>query len=171
VRRPAVVALVASLAACGAQERGVVNGRPDDPIVAISEGACPTNTCPVYDLTLRPGGAYILNGEAFVKIPGVTAGELGEDAWTGAQRVLEDAGFWALPPDQTSRTLDACHAETPTVRVTWRLADGKQKTIAYEAGCDRRKTAELIAKLRETMGFNQLVWTDERFRFEGPAPR
>lgn len=161
-----------ALAACGGpDEQGVTQGRVDDPVIVLSEGPCPADACPVYDMTLHPGGKYTLNGVKYVRAVGVTSGNIGPAAWTTAEALLEDAKFWSMPKDQTSASISGCHAETPVVQITWRMEDGKQKTLAYEAGCGVQATTLLISQLRDALQFQDLVWTDERFDFEGPGPR
>lgn len=160
------------LAACGEpREVGVTHSRPGDPVIVLSEGACPADACPVYDFTLHPDGSYLMNGVEFVRAPGVTQGNIGPAAYTTAAALLEEADFWTIPHDQTSAKLSNCHKETPTVRITWRLEDGKQKTLSYEAGCGVQETTLLVSQLREALQFQDLVWTNERFDFEGPGPR
>jgi hypothetical protein len=160
------------LAACGEPpEVGVTRSRPDDPVIVLSEGTCPADACPVYDMTLHPNGDYMLNGVRFVKTVGVSEGNIGPEAWTAAEAVLEEAGFWTILHNQTSTGLDNCHSETPVVQITWRLEDGKQKTLAYEPGCNQRETTLLVSQLRDALHFQDLVWTNDRFEFEGPGPR
>ena len=55
-------------------------------------GACP-QTCPIYDMTLHPDGAYTLNGQKFIKQTGVTEGNIGKGAWDAAEyATVPDAG-------------------------------------------------------------------------------
>jgi hypothetical protein len=53
------------------------------------------------------------------------------------------------------------------VQVTWRTAEGKQKTITYTAGCGGPEMRQAIVGLREAMGFGNLVWTEDRFAPDG----
>jgi len=148
--------------ACSAGEQGVTQAQPDDPVISLSEGPC-LGTCPVYDMTLHADGAYVLNGERFVKATGVSEGKLGKQAWSKAQAALEKAGFWSLKPVQTPETLATCHTDAPTAKVTWRTAEGKEKTVTYDAGCGVQEMQTLVSELREALGFGDLVWTDDRF--------
>ena len=154
------------LAACSPSEQGVSTARSGDPVIVLSEGAC-DQTCPVYDMTLHPDGSYLLNGARFVKTAGVTEGKLDGSAWTAAQAALDEASFWTLEPNQTSSDHPSCVEGTPTVSVTVRLADGKQKTLTYRAGCGGEEGRALIPALREAFTFHDLVWTDERFAPDG----
>jgi hypothetical protein len=149
-------------AACSRGEEGLVQGQSGDPVVSLSEGAC-NGTCPVYDLTVHANGTYILNGQRFVKTTGVSEGDIGADAFSAAVGVLEDAGFWTMRPVQTMETLQNCQTDAPTVLVTWREDSGKEKTVAYNAGCGVRKTQEMISRLRTALKFDDLVWTDAKF--------
>lgn len=159
--------LVAALAAgCSPGEKGVITARAGDPVVVIAEGEC-DQTCPVYDMTLHPDGSYLLNGVRFVKSPGVTEGKVDSSAWTAAQAALEKAGFWALEPDQTSSAQPSCVSGAPTVSITARTKDGKQKTLSYKAGCGGEEGQALIPELRAAMHFDELVWTDDRFAPDG----
>ncbi|MEZ5939002.1 MAG: DUF6438 domain-containing protein [Hyphomonadaceae bacterium] len=155
---------VSVVTACSGGEQGVIQAQPDDPVIVLSEGACPT-TCPVYDMTLHGDGSYVLNGVRFVKTTGVTTGQLGPEAWSGAQSALEDAGFWAMKPKQTPETLGICHPDAPTVQVTWRTETGKEKTVVYDAGCGVDKTQKMIVALRAALNFERLVWSDQRFDY------
>ena len=53
------------------------------------------------------------------------------------------------------------------MNVTWRNEAGKQKTIAYTAGCGGPEMRPLVIALRQAMSFDSLVWTDERFSPDG----
>lgn len=163
-RRSAYVALYALLAAagCSGGEQGVVLKQGGDPVVVLSEHEC-RGTCPVYDITLHPDGAYLLNGTKFVKTEGVSEGTLGADAWTEAVDALENAGFWSLKPTQTAETLPNCVTDAPDAVITWRDEEGREKTVVYNAGCGVPKMQKLVQALRGAMNFDGLVWTDERF--------
>lgn len=148
--------------ACSQGEQGVAQAQPDDPVITLSEGPCPIN-CPVYDMTLHADGSYILNAVRFVKETGVSEGKLGRNAWDAAEDALEKADFWKVKPEQTPDTLPTCQPDAPTATITWRTADGKEKTVTYNAGCGVREMQQLVASLRDAMAFGDLVWTDERF--------
>ncbi len=158
-----VAGLAAAIAvACSSGEQGVVQGQTKDPVIVLSEGAC-FGTCPIYDLTLHPDGSYVLNGVRFVKQTGVSDGNIGKAAWTEAEKALGDAKFWTLLPEQTMRTLQNCHTDAPTVKITWRTEEGKEKTLTYYAGCGVRDIENLVRSLRTALHFEELVWTDARF--------
>jgi hypothetical protein len=148
--------------ACSQGEQGVLQGQADDPVISLSEGPCPIN-CPIYDMTLHADGSYILNAERFVKTAGVSEGKLGKDAWSAAEDALEKAGFWNVKPVQTPDTLSNCQPDAPNAKITWRTAEGKEKTVTYNAGCGIPEMQELVASLRDAMAFGDLVWTDDRF--------
>jgi hypothetical protein len=164
--RLAAILLGFALAACSPGEVGVETVHTGDPAIVLSEGEC-DQTCPVYDMTLKPDGSYLLNGVKFVKTPGVSDGGLGTDAWSAAQKALSDANFWNLPPDQTSSTQTSCQPGTPTVSITWRTGEGKQKTLNYRAGCGGPEGRTLVPALRAAMQFDSLVWTEDRFAPDG----
>jgi hypothetical protein len=148
--------------ACSPSEQGVIQAQPDDPVISLSEGPCPA-TCPVYDMTLHPNGAYLLNSVRFVKGEGVTEGNIGRASYTAAEQALKDAGFWTLKPEQTMQTMLNCHPEAPTAKITWRTTEGKEKTVTYYAGCGVAKMQQLVGALRDAMKFERLVWTDDAF--------
>lgn len=166
--RLAAIAAAASAvaAACSPAEQGVSQAQTGDAVVVLSEGEC-AQTCPVYDMTLHPDGSYALNGVKFVKSEGVSKGNLGPDAFNAAETALTEAGFWTLPTNQTSAVSENCHPGAPTVNVTWRTDAGKQKTIAYTAGCGGPEMRNAVIALRQAMSFDALVWTDERFGPDG----
>lgn len=164
-----VVALAVMLAACSAQEVGVTQGHANEPVIVLSEGACPHNTCPVYDMTLHGDGSYVLNGVRYVKTVGVIDGNLGADAWTAAEKVLEDAQFWGMSTPETAAKLPHCQPDAPTVQVTWRTDKGREKTLVYDAGCGVAETRDMISRLRTALQFEKLVWTNEKFRFDAAA--
>jgi len=159
-----VTAAVSATAAvaCSPAEQGVSQSQTGEAVIVLSEGAC-EQTCPVYDMTLHPDGSYILNGVKFVKATGVSEGNLGADAWKAAENALTEASFWTLPANQTSSTSENCQSGAPTVSVIWRTDEGKQKTIAYTAGCGAPEMRGVVVALRQAMSFDDLVWTDERF--------
>ncbi|HOY79083.1 MAG TPA: DUF6438 domain-containing protein [Hyphomonadaceae bacterium] len=167
LRTLAIAAAVSAVAtACSPAEQGVSQAQTGDAVVVLSEEAC-EQTCPVYDMTLHPDGAYALNGVKFVRSIGVSEGNLGADAFKAAETALTEANFWTLPANQTSAVSENCHAGAPTVNVTWRNDAGKQKTIAYTAGCGGPEMRKIVVALREAMSFHALVWTDERFAPDG----
>ncbi len=159
-------AAIAAAAACSPAEQGITQAQTGDAVVVLSEGEC-DQTCPVYDMTLHPDGSYALNGVKFVKTPGVSEGKLRPDAFKAAEAALTEAGFWTLPTNQTSAVSENCHKGAPTVNVTWRTDAGKQKSIAYTAGCGGPEMRTAIIALRQAMSFDTLVWTDERFGPDG----
>jgi hypothetical protein len=159
-------ALAFQLGACSGQEVGVTQGHNDEPVIVLSEGACPHDTCPVYDMTLHGDGSYILNGVRYVKTVGVTDGNLGAEAWTGAEKVLEDAQFWGMAARETADKLPNCQPDAPTVQVTWRTDKGKEKTLVYNAGCGVPATRDMISRLRTALQFEKLVWTNEKFPYD-----
>jgi hypothetical protein len=159
-----IAAMLATvIVACSPSEQGVAQSQPGDAIISISEGPCPADSCPVYDMTLRQNGDYILHGVRFVKAEGVSEGNLGPDAWVQAEKELTDAGFWVLDPVQTPDTRANCVSGAPTVLITWRTEEGKTKTLTYDAGCGVRPVNQMISRLRTAMHFEGLVWTDDRF--------
>mgnify|MGYP000676648101 CR=1 FL=1 len=160
-----IVAAIA-IAGCSGSEIGIETVHSDDPVIVLSEGEC-DQTCPVYDMTLKPDGSYLLNGVRFVKTSGVSDGGLGTDAWAAAEKALTDASFWLIAPDQTSSTQTTCQSGAPIAAVTWRTADGKQKTLNYRAGCGGPEGRALIPALRAAMQFDALVWTEDRFAPDG----
>jgi len=167
LRTLAIAAAVSAAAtACSPAEQGVSQAQTGDAVVVLSEEAC-EQTCPVYDMTLHPDGAYALNGVKFVKSIGVSEGNLGADAFKAAETALTEANFWTLPPNQTSAASENCHSGAPTVNVTWRDNAGKQKTVAYTVGCGGPEMKTVVMALREAMSFNALVWTNERFAPDG----
>jgi len=152
----------AIVTACSSGEQGVTMAQPDDPVIVLSEGPC-LGPCPIYDMTLHADGSYLLHGERFVKTAGVSEGKLGKKAWDESVAALEKSNFWKLKPVQTLDTLPNCHTDAPTAKVTWRTAEGKEKTVTYNAGCGVREMQNLVAALREAMGYGDLVWTEDRF--------
>ena len=157
------VALAAAIVtACSDGEKGVIQAQAGDAVIALSEGECDV-TCPIYDMTLHPDGKYVLNGVRFVKTSGVSEGDIGEPAWTAAEKVLADAGFWIMEPEQTAETLANCKDGAPTAKITWRTEEGKEKTVTYYAGCGVRKMEDIVRSLRAALDFEYLVWTNDRF--------
>ena len=157
------VALAAAVAAaCSPAEEGVVQAQTDDPVISLSEGPCPV-TCPVYDMTIHPNGAYVLNSVRFVRGEGVSEGNVGRASYTAAEQALKDAGFWTLKTEQTMDTMHNCQPDAPMAKITWRTSDGKEKTVTYYAGCGVPKMQQLVGALRNAMKFERLVWTEDRF--------
>ncbi|HVY89645.1 MAG TPA: DUF6438 domain-containing protein [Hyphomonadaceae bacterium] len=163
----AAALIAAILVACSSGEQGVVQAQQHDAVVSLSEEGCPPDTCPVYDMTLHPDGAYTLNSARFVKGAGVTQGNIGKSSFKSAETALKDSGFWELKPQQVKSTMYNCQDGAPTVKITWRTDDGKEKTVTYNAGCNVEKMKDLMRALRASLKFEDLVWTDERFRPDG----
>ncbi len=160
----------AALPACSApKETGVIAGTPGNPTISISEGAC-NDTCPVYSMTLHPDGSYALLGARFVKSEGLSEGNIGPEAYEAAQRVLERADFWKMKQIQTPETVSPCQDGGPEVLVTWRMDDGKEKTVTYNGGCEMHETRGMVAALRIALRFDDLVWTNRKFEFIPKPP-
>ncbi len=170
IRIPLGMALAGMIAAvggaCSPSEQGVIKAQTGEPVIVLSEGACEA-TCPVYAMTLRPDGSYLLHAERFVRDPGVHRGELGAAAWTKAEAALEEASFWTQAPEQTSSTLPSCQPDPPVVSITWRTAEGRQKTLNYRVGCGDAAIRAAVVDLRAAMSFQTLIWTDARFAPDG----
>lgn len=158
--------LAISACACSQAEQGVVTAQKNDAVIVLTEGACEA-TCPIYAMTLHPDGSYVLHAEKFVKSEGVHEGQLDASAWTQAEATLEGINFWALKPEQTSSSLPSCQPGPPLVSITWRTAEGRQKTLNYRVGCGDSAVREAVAELRSAMSFHELVWSDERFAPDG----
>jgi hypothetical protein len=158
--------LAISACACSQAEQGVMTAQKNDPVIVLTEGACEA-TCPIYAMTLHPDGSYVLHAEKFVKSPGVHEGQLGEAAWAKAEATLEDIKFWTLKPEQTTSSLPSCQPGPPVVSITWRTAEGRQKTLNYRVGCGDNTVRAAVAELRSAMSFHDLVWSDERFAPDG----
>lgn len=162
-----VAGMIAALtAACSPAEQGVIKAQTGEPVIVLTEGECEA-TCPVYAMTLRPDGSYLLHAERFVKDPGVHEGTLDAAAWTAAEEALEEASFWTQAPEQTTSTLPSCQRAPPVVSITWRTAEGRQKTLNYRVGCGDAAIRQLVGQLRAAMSFDDLIWTDERFAPDG----
>lgn len=162
-----VAGSLATLAcACSPAEQGVIKAQEGDAVIVLAEGACET-TCPVYATTLHPDGSYMMHGERFVRTIGVQEGVLDQTAWARAETALEEVQFWTLKPDQTASSLPSCQPGPPVVDITWRTAEGRQKTLKYRVGCGENAIRRLVAELRAAMSFDELVWTDERFAPDG----
>lgn len=164
--RPALWSALVAVAACSPAEKGVAMVHSGDPVIVLSEGEC-DQQCPIYDMTLRQDGTYLLNGVRFVKTEGVSEGALGKSAWSAAEGALGNADFWSLEPDQTSSSQPSCQSGTPTVAITWRTAEGKQKTLNYRPGCGGPEGRQLVPALRAILKFDDLVWTADRFAPDG----
>jgi hypothetical protein len=155
---------LAALAAAGCEsERGVTSGPSGDALIRITEGPCDGDTCPVYQMTLKPDGQYQLIGTRFVRRIGTRFGDLGPDAWARAEATLTTAGFWTAEPVQTAKTRANCQPGAPEVAIFWRTSEGKQKTLTYDAGCGIERTREMVSGLRASLRFEELVWTDRKF--------
>ncbi len=158
--------LAISACACSQAEQGVITAQKNDPVIVLTEGACEA-TCPIYAMTLHPDGSYVLHAEKFVKSPGVHEGLLDAAAWEQAEAALEEISFWTLNPEQTSSSLPSCQNGPPIVSITWRTAEGRQKTLNYRVGCGDNAVRAAVAELRSAMSFHDLVWSDDRFAPDG----
>ncbi len=165
-RIPLVSIVAALAAACSPAEQGVIKAQTGEPVIVLSEGACEA-TCPVYAMTLRPDGSYLLHAERFVRDPGVHEGKLDAGAWATSEEALEEASFWTQTPEQTASTLPSCQRGPPVVSITWRTAEGRQKTLNYRVGCGDAAIRQLVGQLRAAMSFEDLIWTDEQFAPDG----
>ena len=75
--RTAVIAAatLAAAIACSPAEQGVTQAQTGDAVVVLSEEAC-EQTCPVYDMTLHPDGAYARDvADQFDRVRSLADGE------------------------------------------------------------------------------------------------
>jgi hypothetical protein len=162
-----VAGMIAALtAACSPAEQGVIKAQTGEPVIVLTEGECEA-TCPVYAMTLRPDGSYLLHAERFVKDPGVHEGTLDAAAWTAAEEALEEASFWTQAPEQTTSTLPSCQSGPPVVSITWRTAEGRQKTVNYRVGCGDAAIRQVVGQLRAAMSFDDLDLDRRALRPDG----
>ncbi|WP_421789540.1 DUF6438 domain-containing protein [Hyphobacterium sp.] len=141
-----------ALAACA------TTGRSSDRI-EISEGAC-FGSCPIYDLTLSPDDRYVLNGQRFTRVNGLTEGALSEGSYAYMARLLSDADFFNLPSDITFNNPELCPgpelSDLPPFTVTWTTRRGSH-TVVWYTGCRNPVMRDLRDGLRDGFGYQSIV--------------
>lgn len=127
--------------------------------IEISEGAC-FGPCPIYELTVSPDDRYILNGQRYTRINGVSEGELASGTYDLMIDLLDRADFSDLPPDVTFRNPEICPgpelADMPTLIVTRTTRRGSH-TVEWYQGCGNATLRDLRDGLRDAFGYEDIV--------------
>lgn len=118
--------------------------------------------CPSYEIELRPDGSYRYLGRDNVLVQGERTGTLGPEAWTKAQAAFARANFDAMPehamPDDHGLTGGVpCINDLPGAEFTRRSADGAEKKVAFNTGCNVPAARELLGNLRAVFPLGELV--------------
>jgi hypothetical protein len=118
--------------------------------------------CPSYEIELRPDGSYRYLGRENVLVQGERTGNLGPEAWTKAQAALSRAHFEALPehamPADYGRPGSVpCINDLPGAEFTRRTADGAEKKVSFNTGCNVPVARTLLNDLRAVFPLEDLV--------------
>lgn len=127
--------------------------------IRLAEGPC-FGFCPVYELTLYPGGQYVLMAGRFTEGDERADNKPADDAFERAQQALLDGGFADLPENITPDNPDACPnvaTDLPTSEITIGNADGYYRTVTYYQGCFVDEVGALLEELRAIMRIADLV--------------
>lgn len=136
--RPALLALVVGMAACGPRNPGTPapdGGSTGTAEVTLERGPC-FGTCPVYRVSLSGDGTVEFVGTRFVSRVGTDTGRVTPSAVDSLVRALETAGYFAFA-DQYLPDTPACGryaSDAPTVTITVHRAAG-DKAVRHDHGC------------------------------------
>lgn len=135
LRSPAL-ALAAALAlgACAADSSGVepTPAPAAGETIAIAVGPC-FGFCPVYEVSIAPGGAVTFTGERHTEVTGKREAAKGAATYTAVARDL--APF--RPADGTTARVecDAAITDTSSYTITWTDTAGRQTVATHQRGC------------------------------------
>jgi Domain of unknown function (DUF6438) len=118
--------------------------------------------CPSYEIELRSDGSYRYLGRENALVQGEREGKLAPDAWSRAQAALARARFdampeEALPADHGRAGAAPCIHDLPSAEFTRRSADGAEKKVRYNTGCNVPEARALLDDLRAVFPFEDLV--------------
>lgn len=150
------LALVAALAlgACAADSAGV--GSTPAPAagetIAVSVGPC-FGFCPVYQVSIAPGGAVAFVGERHTEVIGERKAAAGAATYTAVARDL--ALF--RPADGTTARVEceAAITDTSSTTITWTDAAGRQTVATHQRGCSGgpgKALDDVLGALPERLG-------------------
>jgi hypothetical protein len=127
--------------------------------IEVSEGPC-FGQCPIYDVILTPDDRYLLNGERFTRINGLTEGRLEAGSYARMVDLLEEADFFGLPSDITYNNPSVCPgpplSDMPSLTVTWTNRRGSH-TVEWFQGCNNATMRDLRDGLRDAFGYEDIV--------------
>lgn len=127
--------------------------------VRLSEGPC-FGFCPVYELTLYPGGQYVLMAGRFTEGDERSVNKPADDSFQRAQEALAAAGFMELPEDITPANPEACPnpaTDLATAEITVGNEAGYYRRVVYDQGCFHDGADTLLRQLRDIMRIDDLV--------------
>jgi len=127
--------------------------------IQISESAC-FGQCPIYDLTVTPDDHYMLNGERFTRVNGLSEGNLDVGSYAQMERLLEDAYFFSRPSDITYNNPEVCPgpplSDMPSITITWTNRRGSH-TVVWFQGCNNANMRDLRDGLRDAFDYEAIV--------------
>lgn len=116
--------------------------------------------CPVYEITLMPGDAYVLDARQHTATQGMSEGRLEEGSFAAAVQALDTADFRSLPSDLTYNNETACPgphiSDMPYTRVTVEYDDGTHSVHHYH-GCTAPQMRDLRETLRGLIGYETRI--------------
>ena len=91
--------------------------------------------CPAYELTVKPDGSVLFNGEAWTTVKGKANGKLSSTELRKLRKEVENSGFFTLKDSYTSQEDCPLFAtDNPTVILSINL-NGRKKEITHYLGC------------------------------------
>ncbi len=142
-----------ALAACATGSNGVAQS------IQVSEGPC-FGQCPIYDLTVSPDDHYLLDGQRFTRINGLSEGDLPDGSFARMASILEDADFFDLPSDITFDNPDVCPgpplSDMPSITITLTTRRGSHTVVWYQ-GCNNATMRDIRDGLRDAFQYQDIV--------------
>tara|TARA_R110002072_G_scaffold66952_3_gene164581 strand:+ start:3979 stop:4470 length:492 start_codon:yes stop_codon:yes gene_type:complete len=149
---------VLALAAC-ATGTNAGNGPDGLQSFTVDQGPC-FGACPVYEITVRPGDQYELDGRRFTRTDGLSSGQLRAGAFADIASAVAAIDFRNLPGDMTFTNPQACSgpqvSDMPYFELTARYADG-DKTVRWYQGCNYPGMHDFVDRLQDFYEMDRLI--------------
>ena len=142
------VATAFALAACATTPGGQASTTPSTlkEIVTVSVGPC-FGLCPVYDVSVTPGGLVQFTGTRHTAVLGHRIREVGPGAYVDVAKDL--LRFRPATGTETVVECGAAVSDTSSFTVTWTSTGGTKTVAKVQSGCPSGPGKALGALLRD----------------------
>jgi Domain of unknown function (DUF6438) len=132
--------------------------------IRLAESLC-YFTCASYEIEVKPGGDYTLTNIKNTRKDGVSTGSFGPDVWSKTQAAFDAASFATMATDLTPSAPMRpggvpCMNDLPAATFKRHIAEGNEKQVVYNTGCDVPEARELLTTLRTLFQWSTLVKPD-----------
>ena len=140
------LAVISVLPGCVTPLTGTPAVQASAETIAISVGPC-FGFCPVYKMSVAPGGAIVFRGERHTALLGDKTREGGSPVYADAAGAL--APYRPQTGSTVETTCDARISDQQNYRISWTAADGTVTALDHDKGCRSTRNDGLNAVLQD----------------------